>query len=153
MEEERNANMDEVASLGAMASEIGYAVQFKSGAALIATIPPDFFVAQNSYMKVLYDEAPDEETKGKLASIMEVYSLAITFSMKYRKVMRAEELLHRKEMSDAAQKQGSEGERSDRKGNEGKKEKPQEGKEEDKRGQETLEKEAGPKEKESTKDT
>jgi len=147
MAENEKSQMDVIADLGAMASEIGYAVQFKVAAALIATIPPDFFVAQNSYMRALCEEA-DAETVEKLSCIMKVYSLAIPLSMEYRRVMRAEEQLVRKEMENAKEKQGSEGERSHRAGDEGE-EKGEEDKPEEEapeaQGEDSAEEEESPK--------
>ncbi|MBD3264426.1 MAG: hypothetical protein GF375_04915 [Candidatus Omnitrophica bacterium] len=82
-------------SLIEMAPELQYDGQFKLAASLIATIPPDFFMAQADSIAELQEEA-DEEDAVKLQDLIDVYKAAIPLSMKYRKVMRHAEVGLRK---------------------------------------------------------
>jgi len=78
-----------------LAPEIQYDGQFKQAASLIATIPPDFFMAQADSIAELQEQS-DEEDAVKLQDLIDVYKAAIPLSMKYRKVMRHAEVGLRK---------------------------------------------------------
>ena len=101
-------NEEMVAMLEEMGRGIGFGSQFKTGAAIISTIPPDFYMQQIELTKGLVEDA-DEESKEILQNIIEVNQLAVNFSMKYRKLLRSEEQFIRKSKtaampsSDAAQ--------------------------------------------------
>jgi len=110
--------------LGVLADEMGHAFQFKQALSLIATIPPDFLAMSIEYMDSLISQLEDADEIDKMKEFQELYRLGIAASMRYRKVMKAEEKAlrrARKESGHAAKDQGATGERRTPTGNEGEK--------------------------------